>query len=90
MREHGNDLEASIFLFAHLEVAEAGDHLGDLLHHRADVLPQLVHRDRSAHHGGEASLEGHQIRRHLLMRLRCGSVCMSCPQLLDAIDGLVG
>ena len=90
LREHGNDLEANILLFAQLEVAEAGDHLGDLLHHRAHVLPQLVHRDRSAHHGGEAGLEGHQVRRNLLMRLCCGSVCMSRPQFLGAVDGLVG
>ena len=90
LREHGNDLEADILLFAQLEVAEAGDHLGDLLHHRPHVLPQLVHRDRPAHHRGEAGLEGHQVRGHLLMRLRCRSVCMSCPQFLGAVDGLVG
>ena len=90
MREHGNDLEADILLFAQLEVAEAGDHLGDLLHHRAHVLPQLVHRDRPAHHRGETGLEGHQVRRHLLVRLRCGAICMGGPQFLGAIDGLVG
>ena len=68
--EHGDNLETDVFLLAQLEVTEAGDHLGDLLHHGADVLPQLVHRDRSSHHRGEAGLQGHQVGRHLLMRLR--------------------
>ena len=90
MREHGDNLETDVFLLAQLEVTEAGDHLGDLLHHGADVLPQLVHRDRSSHHRGEAGLQGHQVGRHLLMRLRRRPVRVSGAELLGAVDGLVG
>lgn len=63
--EHGHDLEAHVLLHGQPEVPEGGDDLGDLLHHGAHVLPQLVHGDGPPHHGGQAGLQRHQVGRHL-------------------------
>ena len=65
LREHGDDLEADVLLHAEPEVPEGGDHLRDLLHHVADVLPQLIHRDRPPHHGRQTGLQRHQVGGHL-------------------------
>jgi hypothetical protein len=68
LREHGDHFEADVLLHAQPEVSEGGDDLGDLLHHVADVLAQLIHRDGPPHHGGETGLQRHQVRGHLAAR----------------------
>ena len=65
--DHGYHLQTNVLLHAESELPEGGDDTGDLLHHAAHVLPQLVHRDGAAHHGGEAGLEGHQVCSNLTL-----------------------
>ena len=65
MSEHCHHLEADVLLHAQPEVSEGGDDLGDLLHHVADVLAELVHGDGPTHHGGEAGLQRHEVGGHL-------------------------
>ena len=88
--EHCHHFQADILLLAELEVAETGDDLGDLFHHGADVLSQLVHGDGSAHHGCQAGLQGHKVGGDLLVGLGGGAVRVGGAQLLGAVDGLVG
>lgn len=39
--------------------------MSDFLHHDADVLPELIHRYRFPHHGGQAVLQYAQVMRYL-------------------------
>ena len=61
LRGHCDDLQADILLHLELALAEDGDDLGDLLHHVANVLTELVHRDGLTHHRSQARLKGHQV-----------------------------
>ncbi len=54
--DHGDDLEADVLLHPEVQLSKACDDLRDLLHHRAHVLVQLVHRDRLPHHLRQAGL----------------------------------
>ena len=50
--DHSHNLEADILLHCEPEISEGGYDLGDVLHHGAHVLPQLVHGDGFPHHTG--------------------------------------
>lgn len=58
MAEHGNDFEADVLLHAQLAALEHHGDVRDPLDHEADVLAQLVQRQRPTHHGSQARLEG--------------------------------
>jgi len=64
-RNHGDDLQTDVLFHLEVQLPEAGDDFGDLLHHVAHVLVQLVHRDRLAHHLRQTGLQGYEIRRNL-------------------------
>ena len=44
-----------------MKISEGCYNFCNFLHHGADVLSELVHGDRSPHHGGQAGLQRHQV-----------------------------